>query len=102
MPPSQRIRRLCARLHFLANLLEKMRGAPASPASLEECLVQLEASAMLIEHQLSDQPPVTATILPARPSSLRRAGLLKFPSSPADSAPATPRQETRPCAVALP
>jgi hypothetical protein len=67
MPPSQRIRRLCARLHFLADILEKMRGAPASPPSLDECLVQLEASAMLIEQQLSDQPPVIATILPARP-----------------------------------
>jgi hypothetical protein len=64
MPPGHRIRRLCARLHFLADILHKMRGAPASPPGVEDCVVQLEASAMLLEHQLDEQGSVAETLLP--------------------------------------
>ena len=96
MPPTERLRRLSARLHFLADVLDRMRGAPSSPPTLDECIVQLEANAMLIEHQLNEEPPVIATVVPTRPS--RRAILLKFPSSFADTAPDTHFEETAPCA----
>jgi hypothetical protein len=102
MPPSLRIRRLCARLHFLADLLEKVRGAPASPPAVEECIVELEASAMLLEHQLSDRPAVTATLIPIRPFHKRRAILLRFPPPAEDSAPDATGQENTPSADVSP
>jgi hypothetical protein len=102
MPPSIRIRRLCDRLHFLADVMDRMRGAPSSPSSLDECIAQLEANAMLIEHQLNEQSPAIATVLPARPSPSCRAVLLKFPSPCADTAPHTQFEETSPCAVDSP
>jgi hypothetical protein len=97
MTPSLRIRRLCDRLRFLADVLDKVRGAPASPPAVDECIVQLEASTMLLDHELSGQPPATA--MAARRYARRRVPL-KFPSSPADSGDDTPRQEKSPCADA--
>jgi hypothetical protein len=89
MRPGLRIRRLCTQLAHLADVLDDGRAPIASPSSLEECLGQMEANAMLIEHQMSDPPPVIAKIHPVRPSDARRPVLLRFPSSPADSAPDT-------------
>ena len=61
MPPSLRIRRVCARLHFLADLMEEVRKIPASPPAIEDCIVRIEASAKLLEHELHEEPPATAT-----------------------------------------
>jgi hypothetical protein len=129
MPPSLRIRRLCDRLHFLADVLDKVHGAPASPSALEEYIVRIEASALLLEHHLDEQARLAATLLstsqtlrsdhlphpgmmgrgPRRPASrgvrpsCRTTGVpLKSPSSAADSAPDTTPQETRPSADASP
>jgi hypothetical protein len=63
MPPSLRIRRLCDRLHFLADVLDKVHGAPASPSALEECIGQMEASDLLLEHYLDEHARLAATLL---------------------------------------
>jgi hypothetical protein len=121
MPPSLCIRRLCDRLHLLANILDKVCGAPASPSAVDECIVQIEASVMLLEHHLDEQARLAATLLPIiqpihsnrvpRLDTIgrgprRRASCgvgafgrthgvtLKFPSCAASSALDTPRQET--------
>jgi hypothetical protein len=98
MTPSLRIRRVCIRLHLMVDLLEKVGGAPASPPGVEDCIVQIEATVMLLESQLTGQRRLSTPVLPTRPSNARRAVLLKIPSSTADNAPDTPRQEASRCA----
>jgi hypothetical protein len=129
MPPSHHIRHLCDRLYFLADVLDKVRGAPVSPSAIEECIVQIEASALLLEHHLDEQARLAATVLPTiwtlRSNRLSAPGTvgkgprrpasrgivpfsrtvdvtLKFPLSAADSAPDTTPEETTPCADASP
>jgi hypothetical protein len=94
MKPSLRIRRLCERLHFLADILDKVRGAPTSPIAVDECIVQLEATAMLLEHQLSGQPPELAK---AALRYARQRVPVKFPSFPTDRGDNTPHQEYSRC-----
>jgi hypothetical protein len=67
MTPGLRLRRLCDQLTHLADVMDDPREATASPQAVEECLVQLEASAMLLEHQLDEQASLSATIVPALP-----------------------------------
>jgi hypothetical protein len=84
MTPSLRIRRLCARLTQLSDVVDQAREATASPPSVEQCLSQLEANAMLLEHELTG--PSRVILTSAHPDARGRVRL-KFPLSAADSVP---------------